>query len=115
MKAGMVPDLLRAGTAALWLLVTACLTGCYPECKDKEEVDVVYDVDSDIIPDAGAILFDGDVIITSVTDRGSQWDIEFTGEDFEGITRDITLSLSTTPHIERLAFEAGDELHAQYA
>ena len=114
MTAGMVPELLRGWAAAPLILITACLTGCYPDCPDKEEVDVAYEVHSDIIPDAGAILFDSDVQITAITERGSQWDIEFTGEDFEGITRDITLSLSTTPRIERLAFESGEELHVQY-
>ncbi len=115
MKAGMAPERLRGGTpAALLLLLAGCLTGCYPDCPDKEDVDVLYEVHSDIIPDAGAILFDSDVLITAITSRGSQWDIEFTGEDFEGVAHDITLSLSTTPPIERLAFETGDEVHVQY-
>jgi hypothetical protein len=113
MKAGMIPDTPRR-SAAVVLLVTACLTGCYPDCPAKEEVDVSYDVDSDIIPDAGAILFDSNVQITAVTDRGSQWDIEFSGEDFEGVTRDVTLSLWSTPRIEQIAFEPGEELHVQY-
>lgn len=95
--------------------MVACvsLAGCYPDCPARDDVVVTYSIHTDIIEDAGAILFDGDVEVTGVTERTGQWDIDVTGPDFEGVDHDIRLTVETTPTVE-IPIEAGETLRMQY-
>jgi len=89
------------------------MAGCYPDCPGKEDVAISYSVNSDIEEVGGSILFDGEVTVLEVTSRASQWDVQVSGLDLDGIERDIHLAIDATPGIT-IPFETGETIRLQY-
>jgi hypothetical protein len=93
--------------------VVVALAGCYPECPAREDVTLSLSVHSDLEPSGGSIVFDSPVLVTSAVTRGTQHDIDVSGPDFEGIERDVRITIDAQPAFE-LPFAAGDEIRMQY-
>ncbi len=95
------------------ILLAVSQTACNPECTREEDIAIAFNLSPSFEDAHGTAIFEGDVTITDVIVRTGQVDLDMSGTGFDGVERDMRLTLAATPAVHG-PVQAGDVLRFQF-